>query len=65
MDLWKRWSENGIFVRMMVELASGQREGKTEMIDTTYLKAHRKATSMGVKKGELVENSFFNKLKTV
>ena len=33
---WKRWSDKGIFA---------------EMIDVTYLKAHRSATSMGLKKG--------------
>ena len=35
----------------MVGLAAEYREEKTVMIDATYLKAHRTATSMGVKKG--------------
>ena len=48
---WKRWSEKGIFARMMVGLAAEYGEEKTVMIDATYLKAHRTATSMGVKKG--------------
>ncbi|CUH49259.1 Transposase [Ruegeria atlantica] len=43
---WKRWSEKGIFARMMVGLASEHGEEKTVMIDATYLKAHRIATSM-------------------
>ena len=42
---WKRWSDKGIFAQMMLG------EEKTVMIDATYLKAHRTATSMGVKKG--------------
>ena len=33
-------------------LAANHGEEKTVMIDATYLKAHRTATSMGVKKGE-------------
>jgi len=36
---------------MMVGLAAHHGEKKTVMIDATYLKAHRTATSMGVKKG--------------
>jgi hypothetical protein len=48
---WKRWSDKGIFARMMAGLAAEHGEEKTVMIDATYLKAHRTATSMGVKKG--------------
>ena len=48
---WKRWSAKGIFARMMIGLAADHGEQKTIMIDATYLKAHRTATSMGVKKG--------------
>jgi hypothetical protein len=36
---------------MMAGLAAEHGEEKTVMIDATYLKAHRTATSMGVKKG--------------
>ena len=43
---WKRWSEKGIFAQMMVGLAAEHGEEKTVMIDATYLKAHRTATSM-------------------
>jgi transposase len=48
---WKRWSEKGIFARMMADLAAEHGEEKTVMIDATYLKAHRTATSMAAKKG--------------
>jgi transposase len=48
---WKRWSDKGVFARIMAGLAAEHREKKTVMIDATYLKAHRTATSMGVKKG--------------
>jgi len=39
---------------MMVGLAAEHSEEKTVMIDTTYLKTHRTATSMAAKKGFLV-----------
>ena len=48
---WTRWSEKGIFARMMIGLAADHGEEKTVMIDATYLKAHRTATSLAVKKG--------------
>ncbi|MDB9966021.1 IS5 family transposase [Planktomarina temperata] len=48
---WKRWSDRGVFARIMTGLAAEHDEKKTVMIDATYLKAHRTATSMGVKKG--------------
>ena len=51
---WKRWSEKGIFAQMMVGLAAEHGEKKTVMIDATYLKAHRTATSMAAKKGGAV-----------
>ena len=51
---WKRWSEKGIFARMMTGLAAEHGEEKTVMIDATYLKAHRTATSMAAKKGGAV-----------
>jgi transposase len=52
---WKRWSDKGIFVRMMAGLAAEHGEEKTVMIDATYLKAYRTATSMGFKKGGAVD----------
>jgi len=48
---WKRWSEKGIFAQMMVGLAAQHSEKRTVMIDATYLKAHRTASSLGPKKG--------------
>ena len=46
-----RWSDKGIFARMMAALAVGHGEETTVMIDATNLKAHRTATSLGLKKG--------------
>ena len=50
---WKRWSEAGVFIRMMEGLSGAQTERRTVMIDATYLKAHRTASSLRVKKGGL------------
>ena len=50
---WKRWGAMGIFVRMMEGLSAPAAEPKTVMIDATYLKAHRTASSLRVKKGAL------------
>ena len=43
--------QRGVFGRMMEGLAAQGSEPKTVMIDATYLKAHRTASSLGVKKG--------------
>jgi transposase len=43
---WKRWSDKGVFARMMDGLAAKAAVPKTMMIDATYLKAHRTATSL-------------------
>jgi len=51
---WKRWSDKGVFARIMVGLAAGHGEEKTVMIVATCLKAHRTATSMAAKKGGAV-----------
>ena len=48
---WKRWSDKGVFVAMMDGLSAKGTERKTIMIDATYLKAHRPASSLGVKEG--------------
>ena len=50
---WKRWSEMGVFGRIMEGLAAQDAEPQTVMIDATYLKAHRTASSLRVKKGGL------------
>ena len=41
----------GVFIRMMEGLSGAQTERRTVMIDATYLKAHRTASSLRVKKG--------------
>ena len=48
---WKRWCGMGVFARIMEGLASEAAEQRTVMIDATYLKAHRTASSLAVKKG--------------
>ncbi len=48
---WKRWGDMGVFARMMEGLASEGTEQKTIMIDATYLKVHRTASSLRAKKG--------------
>ncbi len=48
---WKRWSDKGIFARMLLELADHSSQTDTLMIDATHLKAHRTASSLGLKKG--------------
>lgn len=48
---WKRWGAMGVFTRMMEGLAAISAEPQTVMIDATYLKAHRTASSLRVKKG--------------
>ena len=50
---WKRWSDKGIFVKMLIGLAADHGEEKTVVIGATYLKAHRTASSFAVKKGHL------------
>ena len=48
---WKRWSEKGIFARMLLELAGQGDDTDMLMIDATHLKTHRTASSLGLKKG--------------
>ena len=52
-NFWKRWSDTGIFAQMLVGLATNHGEEKTVMIDATYLKAHRRASSLAVNKGNV------------
>ena len=47
---WKRWSERGIFTHILLELSKDSDRTDTLMIDATYLKAHRTASSLGLKK---------------
>jgi len=48
---WKRWSDKGVFARMMDGLVTEAVVPKTVMIAATYLKAHRTASSLRSKKG--------------
>lgn len=48
---WKRWSDMGVFVRIMKGLAEQAPDDTTISIDATYLKAHRTASSLRLKKG--------------
>ena len=48
---WKRWSDKGVFARILLELAKESDAADTLMIDATHLKAHRTASSLGLKKG--------------
>ena len=48
---WQRWGEMGVFARMREGLALEAAVPKAVMIGATYLKAHRTALSLGVKKG--------------
>jgi transposase len=48
---WKRWGDMGIFMRTMDGLSAAKAEPQTIMIDATYLKAHRTASSLRLKKG--------------
>ena len=58
---WKRWSEKGVFARILAGLAAEEPEKQTVMIDATYLKAHRTATSLAAKKGGAVASSVARK----
>jgi len=48
---WVRWSRKGIFARILIELAREGDQTDVLMIDATYLKAHRTASSLGLKRG--------------
>ncbi len=48
---WKRWGDKGIFLQMMEGLAMSKApDRKTIVIDATYLKAHRTASSLREKR---------------
>ncbi|EQB01952.1 hypothetical protein L288_17170 [Sphingobium quisquiliarum P25] len=49
---WKRWSEKGVLIAMMDSCLTEGAERKTIMIDATYFKAHRAASSLTVKTGD-------------
>ena len=50
-DRWKRWSDMGVVARIATGLAAEAPDNKTISIDATCLKAHRTASSLGLKKG--------------
>jgi transposase len=54
---WKRWGDMAVFARMMEGLASEGTDQKTIMSDATYLKAHRTASSLRAKKGDLATSA--------
>lgn len=47
---WKRWSDLGVFMRIMNGLAADAPDNKTISMDATYFKAHRTASSLRLKK---------------
>jgi len=49
-NLWKRWRARSVFTRMMDGLAATDAELKTVMIDATYPKAHRTASSLRIER---------------
>ncbi|CTQ51293.1 Transposase [Jannaschia donghaensis] len=51
---WKRWSDMGVFARIMVGLAAEASDNRTISIDATYLNTHRTAPSLRSKKGGAV-----------
>ena len=48
---WVRWSRLGVFARILIELANEGQDTTLLMMDATYLKAHRTASSLRGKKG--------------
>ena len=48
---WERWSDMGVFARIMTGLGAKAPDNETISIEATYLKAHRTASSLGVKRG--------------
>ena len=50
---WFRWSQMGIFGRILMELVRQDVETEMIMIDATHLKAHRTASSLRKKGGAL------------
>ena len=48
---WKRWSDMGVFARIMTGLAAEAPDHKTISIDATYLKAHCTGIQLAILKG--------------
>lgn len=49
---WVRWSQRGIFARMLTELAEQGLDSGALMIDASHLKTHRTASSLRGQKGD-------------
>lgn len=49
----ERSHEQGILAEMLIGLAADHGEEKAVMIDATFLKAHRTASSLAVEKGDV------------
>ena len=49
--LYNRWSDMGVFVQMAERLAAEAPDNETLSIHATYLKVHRTAFTLPVKKG--------------
>lgn len=54
---WTRWGDKGIVSRIMEALAYEANVAKTVMIDATYLKAHRTASSLRSKRGATIKRA--------
>ncbi len=50
-NCWKRWSDMGVFARIMTGFAAESPDNKTISFDATYLKTHRTDSSLRLKKG--------------
>lgn len=47
---WNRWSEKGLFARILAGLVVEEPERKTAMIDAIDLKPHRTAINLRIKR---------------
>lgn len=56
-DRWNRWSDRGVFARMVGGPAAEAGVPKSVMIDATSLKAHRRAAGLHSKEGEPTINT--------
>jgi len=48
---YNRWSDMGVFARILMGLAEQAPDNQTVSIDAAYLKAHRMASSLQLKEG--------------
>lgn len=51
---WKLWVAMSVFARIMGELSAQRADPQTIMMDANYLKAHRTASSLQVKRGSRI-----------